>query len=246
MRLPTKTSFWFYLVLLAVLLGSCFPSVDNEEKPLATPTPTEATTPSATPSASPSPKVRTKAIRVLEKLPIKGRAAKTGYARELFADDWEYSLGCDTRNRILKRDLLSYTLRSGSSCIVESGVLFDPYTAREIYFQRGVVTSLDVQIDHVVSLSDAWQKGAQKLSGYERFRFYNDPLNLLAVDGSANSQKSDSDAASWLPPNKSFRCSFVARQIAVKQKYGLWVTQAEADTIRRVLESCPKQRIPKG
>lgn len=123
-------------------------------------------------------------------------------------------------------------------------MLEDPFTGQVIEFQRGIRTSLDVQIDHVVSLSDAWQKGAQQLPAYDRFMIYNDPLNLLAVWGPANSQKSDSDAASWLPPNKSFRCSFVARQIAVKVKYELWVTQAEHDAMARVLASCPKKRLP--
>ncbi|HEV7952100.1 MAG TPA: DUF1524 domain-containing protein, partial [Candidatus Saccharimonadales bacterium] len=57
--------------------------------------------------------------------------------------------------------------------------------------------------------------------------FANDPLELLAVDGEANMQKSDADAASWLPSNKAFRCSYVARQVAIKAKYQLWVTAAE-------------------
>lgn len=184
------------------------------------------------------------ALRVLTTLPIKGRAPKTGYARELFASDWQTSNGCDTRNQILLRDLAQINFRSGSNCIIETGVLNDPFTGQVVGFQRGIRTSLDVQIDHVVSLSDAWQKGAQQLSSGQRFAFYNDPLNLVAVWGPANSQKSDSDAASWLPSNKGFRCAFVARQIAVKDKYGLWVTQAEHDTMSRVLSSCPKQGLP--
>jgi hypothetical protein len=93
-------------------------------------------------------------------------------------------------------------------------------------------------------VSDAWQKGAQQLSSDQRYAFYNDPLNLLAVSGSANSQKSDSDAASWLPSNTGFRCDFVARQIAVKLSYNLWVTQAEYDSMYRVLETCPNQALP--
>jgi hypothetical protein len=162
----------------------------------------------------------------------------------MFSDDWDYYNGCDVRNRILARDLVQYNYRSGSNCIIETGVLEDPFTGQVIAFVRGVRTSLDVQIDHVVSLSDAWQKGAQQLSSYQRFMIYNDPLNLLAVWGPANSQKSDSDAASWLPSNKSFRCSFVARQIAVKVKYQLWVTQAEHDSMARVLATCPKKGLP--
>jgi hypothetical protein len=127
---------------------------------------------------------------------------------------------------------------------VASGVLHDPYTGSTINFVRGVGTSLAVQIDHVVALSDAWQKGAQQLSFTTRVSFANDPLNLLAVDGPTNGQKSDSDAASWLPPRKAYRCAYVSRQVAVKRKYHLWVTQAERDAILVVLRACPTMRIP--
>jgi hypothetical protein len=95
-----------------------------------------------------------------------------------------------------------------------------------------------------VALSDAWQKGAQKLSFASRVQFANDPLNLLAVDGPTNSSKGDSDAATWLPPNKAYRCAYVARQVAVKRKYQLWVTSAERDAIARVLKACPGQKLP--
>lgn len=188
----------------------------------------------------------TKATTLLAKLPVKGRAPKTGYDRDLFSDGWGKIGECDARNFILRRDLKSITWKSSPRCTVAAGILNDPYTARKIYFVRGVGTSNDVQIDHVVSVSDAWQKGAQKLSFSQRYSFYNDPLNLLAVDGPTNQSKSDSDAASWLPPNRKYWCSFVARQIAVKHKYKLWVTKAERDSMSRVLKTCPNQLIPKG
>lgn len=188
----------------------------------------------------------TKASSILAKLPIKGRAPKTGYDRALFSDGWGDIGECDTRNYILRRDLVSITWRSSPRCTVATGILNDPYTATKIYFVRGVGTSNAVQVDHVVAVSDAWQKGAQKLSSIQRYSFYNDPLNLLAVDGPANMQKSDSDAASWLPPNRKYWCSYVSRQIAVKYKYHLWVTSAERDSMARVLKICPNQLIPKG
>ena len=72
----------------------------------------------------------------------------------------------------------------------------------------------------------------------------NDPLELLAVDGPTNSAKGDADAASWLPPNKGFRCAYVARQIAVKSKYRLWVTVAEKNSMAAVLATCPVQGLP--
>ena len=179
----------------------------------------------------------------LSQLPVKGRAPKTGYARELFSDGWGSIGECDLRNYILRRDLKNIIWRDSPACTVATGTLVDPYTAKTINFVRGVGSSLAVQIDHVVAVSDAWQKGAQKLTANQRFNFYNDPLNLLAVDGPTNAQKSDSDAASWLPPNKAFRCSYVARQVSVKRKYNLWVTSAEKDAILRVLTTCPKQKL---
>lgn len=180
---------------------------------------------------------------VLSQLPIKGRAPKTAYSREEFGGGWQSSAGCDTRNIILYRDLKDIRLADGS-CDVESGTLADPYTGKHVIFTRESTTSDAVQIDHVVALSDAWQKGAQQLSYERRVELANDPLELLAVYGPANQQKSDGDAATWLPPYKPFRCQYVARQIAVKQKYELWVTQAEYDAMKNILATCPDQRIP--
>lgn len=178
------------------------------------------------------------ALEVLETLPIKGRAPKTGYDRDQFGQRWldVDRNGCDTRNDMLATQLTDIS-RSGP-CKVTSGTLNDPFTGRTIDFERGQGTSALVQIDHVVALSDAWQKGAQQLSADQRASFANDPLNLLAVDGRANAQKGDGDAATWLPSNKSFRCEYVARQVSVKATYRLWVTQAEHDAIARVLADC--------
>lgn len=187
------------------------------------------------------------ATDTLKQLPIKGRAPKTNYSRAQFGDGWLTITGCDMRNRILARDLTNLTYIPTLEpvvCKVESGLLADPYTGKVIQFLRGETTSDDVQIDHVVALSDAWQKGAQALTPQQRIQLANDPLELLAVDGNANQQKSDGDAATWLPENKAFRCSYVARQIAVKKKYNLWVTRSEYDAMANVLQDCPNQQIP--
>jgi hypothetical protein len=103
---------------------------------------------------------------------------------------------------------------------------------------------MEVQIDHVVALSNAWQTGAFKLTIKERTAFANDPMNLMAVKGRLNSQKGDGDAATWLPPLKSFRCDYVARQIAVKLKYKLWFTAPEKEAMVRILKSCPEKALP--
>ncbi|WP_024356743.1 HNH endonuclease family protein [Leucobacter chironomi] len=192
--------------------------------------------------APPAPVAERTAAEVLDAIPVKGRAPKTGYDRRAgFGDGWKDPdrNGCDARNDALRRDLVDVSI--DGRCRVLSGVLLDPYTGARIDFVRGELSSQAVQIDHVVALSDAWQKGAQALTGAQRIAFANDPLNLLAVDGAANSRKGDGDAATWLPPERGFRCEYVARQISVKAAYGLWVTDAEGDAMRRVLEACPDQ-----
>jgi hypothetical protein len=194
------------------------------------------------PSASPDTTPTGDAAVALNQLEVKGRAPKTGYARSQFGSGWALQGGCDMRNIILHRDLENPAV--DGECHVIGGTLNDPYTGKTIIFQRGAGTSDDVQIDHVVALSDAWQKGAQQLSSERRGLLANDPLELLAVDGSSNQQKSDGDAATWLPPYKGFRCQYVARQIAVKRSYSLWVTAAEKEAIVRVLAMCPGQTLP--
>lgn len=186
--------------------------------------------------------VTSDAIDALNKIPIKGRAPKTDYSRDKFGTDWIVVNGCDTRNIILNRDLTDVAVND--KCQVISGKLNDPYSGQVINFKRGTSTSSDIQIDHVVSLSDAWQKGAQLITKDIRIKMANDPLELLAVDGQTNMQKSDGDAATWLPPNKSFRCQYIARQIAVKIKYNLWVSKSEYDVMKNILNNCPNQLLP--
>jgi hypothetical protein len=181
-------------------------------------------------------------VDVISTLQVKGRAPKTGYTRAQFGPAWKDvdSNGCDTRNDILKRDLKSIVYKGVSeSCVVLSGVLSDPYSGETISFLRGIATSSEIQIDHVVALSNAWQTGAFKLNLAQRTAFANDPSNLLAVKGKLNSQKGDGDAATWLPPRKSYRCEYVTRQVMVKAKYGLWLTAPEKAAILKILKSCP-------
>jgi hypothetical protein len=187
------------------------------------------------------------ATAVLETLAVKGRAPKTGYTRAQFGPAWADvdRNGCDTRNDILKRDLTSITYRAKTrNCVVESGTLVDRYSGETINFVKGNISSMEVQIDHVVALSNAWQTGAFKLTADQRRALSNDPLNLFAVKGRLNSQKGDGDAATWLPPLKSFRCSYVAQQIAVKAKYSLWVTSPEKAAMVSILAKCPTQKVP--
>lgn len=187
------------------------------------------------------------AVDALATLAVKGRAPKTGYARSVFGPTWADvdRNGCDTRNDILKRDLTEVVFRERTrDCVVLSGILVDRYSGETINFVRGNITSMEVQIDHVVAMSNSWQTGAFKLTLAERTALANDPMNLFAVKGRLNSQKGDGDTATWLPPLKKFRCAYVAQQIAVKAKYSLWVTPPEKEAMTRILSACPKQVLP--
>lgn len=181
------------------------------------------------------------ASEVLAKLEVKGRAPKTGYKRTEFYNGWPDIDGCNLRQRILKRDF-GETAVTDEKCNVVAGKFYEPYTGVVMEFHTRKEISKGVQIDHVVALSDAWQKGAQYKTSEVRYQIATDPLNLIAVQAAANQQKSDGDAATWLPHNKSFRCQYVARQISVKFKYSLWVTEAEKEAMSQILETCPEQR----
>lgn len=187
-----------------------------------------------------NPQDGTLAINVLETLAIKGRAPKTGYARTEFYQAWPAIDGCNLRQRIIKREVGDSARLDG--CDVIAGTFVEAYTGETRTYNSKAEFSKNIQIDHIVALSDAWQKGAQQLSADERYQLATDPLNLIAADASANQQKSDGDAATWLPKNKPFRCTYVARQISVKKKYSLWVTQAEHDAMKNILSTCPAEK----
>ncbi|WP_405540615.1 HNH endonuclease family protein [Streptomyces sp. NBC_00075] len=186
------------------------------------------------------------ALAAVDSLTVKGRAPKTGYARDRFGSAWADtdSNKCDTRDDILIRDLADVKFRSGDDCKVASGELEpDPYSGKDVKFTRG---RSEVDIDHIVALSDAWQKGAKYWDASKRIALANDPLNLRAVDASTNRSKGDGDTATWLPPNKAYRCTYVANQVAVKKKYELWVTEAEKAAMKKVLSGCDGQKLPTG
>jgi len=220
---------------------------------VTTPPPIPATTAATTPVVVPVPARTTApsatgpAAAALAALAVKGRAAKTGYSRDAFGPAWADvdQNGCDTRDDVLRRDLTATTVAAGSEgCELATGTLTDPYSGTTIAFTRGVDTSSEVQIDHVVALSNAWQTGAFAWTPTTREQFANDPLNLLAVQGRLNSQKGDGDSATWLPPATRIRCSYVARQVAVKTKYRLWATPPERAATARLLTGCPGQILP--
>jgi hypothetical protein len=229
--------------------GTDNPSANNSpaERPAATAAPTPSATATPTRTAPATAVKRGTALALLATLTVKNGAPQTGYTRERYGPAWADTdrNGCDTRNDVLRHALIAKSLKTSSDgCTVLSGTITDPYTATSIHFVRGGASELD--IDHVVALGDSWRTGAAAWPAQKRLAFANDSLNLLAVDASANRQKGDANTDSWLPPNKKYRCSYVARQVAVKARYQLWVIAAERDAMRQVLGTCPSVVAPTG
>jgi hypothetical protein len=177
------------------------------------------------------------------------RIRRFDYRRAAFGDAWTDDTdapgghnGCDTRDDILNRDLVDKTYLWTKHCpdAVETGTLHDPYTSATINFHRGAKVGEAVQIDHLVPLALAWDMGAYDWPIAQRVRFANDPANLLAVEGQANQDKSDSQPALWMPPNTAFRCQYAMQFVAVLRGYRLPVDAPSVPVLRAAADSCPK------
>jgi len=170
---------------------------------------------------------------LIGRLTTKGRGPKTGYDRDKFGYAWMDTAdgvplarnGCDTRNDLIRRDGQNLRFRSGSDCVAIAMTLHDPYTGTTIEWRKQQAS--EVQIDHVVPLSYSWQMGSSRWPKSKREQLANDVLNLIPVQGRANSAKGDSGPASWLPPDKQVRCSYAIRFAQVSLKYDLAVTTAD-------------------
>ncbi|WP_328725467.1 HNH endonuclease family protein [Streptomyces sp. NBC_00259] len=181
------------------------------------------------------------ARKLVDKLTVKGRGPKTGYERDKFGYAWMDTAdgvplarnGCDTRNDLLKLHGQDVEFRRGSDCVVVAMTLHDPYTGKTIEWRKK--KAAEVQIDHVIPLSYSWQMGSSRWPESRRRQLANDALNLLPVQGRANSAKSDSGPASWLPPDRGIRCAYAVRFAQVALKYDLPVTDADK---RTMLKQC--------
>jgi len=174
------------------------------------------------------------------------------YRRAKFGTGWASVDGCDTRQRILARDLKGET-RDG--CKVLTGELVDPYTGQAVTFTRARPSA--VQIDHVVALCEAWDSGAWKWSQKRREAYANDPAVLAATAGHVNQTKGCRDAgepwcdtrlrAGKCPPGHDLRplagpraCAFARRTITIKQRHGLTVDPRERDALARMKQECDR------
>ncbi len=238
---------WLVIALLTVAgvrLASQSPAAEDRPGTAANDAATTATPSAPEPLETVQSAPRTLVLVALQGLPVAADVTTSAYDRAAFGAAWTDTdrNGCDTRNDVLRRDLSAVVLKPGThGCAVLSGSLRDPYSGATLAFTRGRST---IQVDHVVSLGDAWRSGASAWPYAKLLAFANDPLELLAVSGRLNESKGDSDAAGWLPPSST--CRYAATQVAVKAKYGLRVNAGERAALVAVLRQCPTTLLPTG
>lgn len=189
----------------------------------------------STPATAPAPD-RLGAPTALTRLRVAPAVSDGTYLRSRFGSSWldlDHDR-CNTREEIMARDLDHIERPDGCNVVV--GSLDDPYTGRIIVYSESYPTA--VQIDHVYPLSLAWQHGAAQWTDTRRRAFANDPRNLLAVYGPANSSKGDSGPGQWMPVNKGFVCTYARRYTQVAYAYRLTISRADADSLRLALNTC--------
>ena len=111
------------------------------------------------------------------------------------------------------------------------GGIYGPYTGS--WFD----SIKDTDIEHIVARSEAHDSGLCAADPDTKDEFASDLINLTLASPSVNRhQKSDKDAAEWLPDLN--QCWYVNRIVRVRLEYGLTIDRMEADAIDAVLASC--------
>ena len=186
-------------------------------------------------------KVPVNAGKALGKLEVSPPGSMSGYDREDFPHwsdaqefGWDVSdSACDVREAALIRDGEDVVV--GEGCDVEGGRWLDPYT------KRTYTDPLDIDIDHLVPLANAYRSGASGWDEAERERYANDPGNLLSVEDNANQEKGDKGPEAWKPANRGIWCQYARRWIGVKSAYALTVNPQEKAALREMLTTCEKR-----
>ncbi|EUC49851.1 hypothetical protein COCMIDRAFT_1472 [Bipolaris oryzae ATCC 44560] len=182
--------------------------------------------------APPNVPSKAEATTQLAGLTVAAQGPQTGYSRDLFPHWITQSGTCNTRETVLKRD--GTNVVTNDACSSVSGSWFSPYDGATW------TAASDVDIDHMVPLSNAWKSGAASWTTARRQAFANDLTNpqLLAVTDNVNQAKGDKGPEDWKPPLTSYYCTYSKMWIKVKSVYGLTITSAEKSALTSMLATC--------
>ncbi|MEU4495494.1 HNH endonuclease family protein [Streptomyces sp. NBC_00210] len=190
-----------------------------------------ATAPTAQ-ASPPTPVSAATARTYLAGLTVSPEGSSTGYSRDKFPHWITQSGACNTREVVLKRD--GKNVVQDSSCAAVSGSWFSEYDGATW------TAAADLDIDHMVPLSEAWKSGASSWTTAKRQSFANDLTRpqLIAVTDNVNQAKGDKDPAEWLPSRTSYRCMYARMWVDVKHYYALTVDSAEKSALQGILNGC--------
>jgi hypothetical protein len=186
----------------------------------------------ALPAAAAAPATAATSVSVntlLKQLAVK--AEYTGkYDRALFKH-WVDADGdgCDTRREVL---IAESTVKPtvSSSCSVKG-------KWKSLYDGKTWTNPSDIDIDHLVALSEAWDSGAKSWSAGKRKSFANDlgySRTLSVMTDNMNSSKGDRDPAQWMPP--AAKCTYVKSWVGVKWRWGLSIDSTEKAAIQSAIK----------
>jgi len=183
-------------------------------------------------ASPPTPVSAATARTYLSELTVKAEGSSDGYSRDLFPHWITQSGTCNTREVVLKRD--GTNVVTDSSCAATSGSWYSEYDGATWS------ASADVDIDHVVPLSEAWKSGANAWTTAQRQGFANDLTRpqLIAVTDNVNQSKGDQDPATWMPSRTAYKCTYVRMWVQVKHYYNLTVDSAEKSALTSYLSGC--------
>ncbi len=161
------------------------------------------------------------------------KSGLASYSRSAFGHGWDDSDGdCQNSRAEALVQMSSTPVRFATDrrCRVVTGRWISPFSGNVIQ------NASEADVDHVVPLKWAWDRGANRWSDADRERFANDQVNLLPVEASLNRSKGARGPMEWLPP--SGQCSYVSRFYRVTKKYRLEPRPSEAEWIKDFLQRC--------
>jgi hypothetical protein len=232
---PRRAAFAIAVVGSAVAIGGLTvgDALSSSQGPQRAPADMFAlpTTQPAAPSTEP-PDEEPPMVERLAALLAEPDPARTTYDRDAFLERSDLDHDCiNTRHEVLQEEATSYEMDE-SGCFVASGEWHDPFSDRRF------TDPLDLQVDHVVALGDAWRSGAWSWTDSERQEFSNDPRNLNAIYGPENQAKSDSGPAKYWPSNRSWTCAYAAQYSSVKITWQLTITAADFAAVKVLAIAC--------
>ena len=162
------------------------------------------------------------------------------YDRDRHFGDWvdHNDDGCSEDNEVRLRDSTDTTIEPGTVCDVQTGTLHDPYSGKDVPFDRAD-KPLAVEVEHIVALYDVYYSGGWKMTYEQRVQISHDlDSELVLVSRDENQAKKQKTPAEWMPSDPAAWCWYAASYIEVKDKYGLSVDQDNRTFLGDVIAAC--------